>query len=200
MRNIAYLIFAVLLLDSCCIRHRTFAQSDRFDTHRPNFPVIECIPCGDQRNVNENFITAEALGPAGGIALGLELGHNFDHFRIYGAGSFSYWWMRRPDATFTGEIGILPLNPNFMIRPDIGIGYSDWIIQGKYDGAVPLHPSMSKVLVDKGSYQMWHVYGGLRIMVPFSNIDLGLRMYKMETLNPKGHQAWYPGFICAFRF
>jgi len=200
MRKILPLIFAVVIFDSCCIRNKTFPQSDRFDTHHPNFPVIECKECGDLKNSNEGFFTTEALGPSGGLSFGIELGHNYNNLRIYGSAGVSYWPFRPPTTTFSGQFGIVLFNPNFIIRPEIGIGYADWMINGKQDGLTQLHPSLPKALVGKGSYQSWQAYGGLRIKIPYSSIDLGLRVYKIETLKPTGYNSWYPGIICGFRF
>jgi hypothetical protein len=193
------ILFAIIVFGSCCIHHKTFAQSDRIDTHRPKFPVIECVPCGNLQNTNENFITTEAFGPSGSFAAGFEMGHNFANLRIYGAAGISYWPFRPPNVTLTGQFGIVGFNPNFPIHPEIGIGYSEWAISKNYDGSVPLHPSIKNVLVGKGNYQMWHAYAGLSIKVPYSNIDLSLRIYKMETLKPQGHDSWYPGIVCGFR-
>ncbi len=200
MKKILPFLLAILMQQSCCIVHKTFSQSDRIDTQRPKTPIIECIPCYGLRNVNENFTYVEALGTSGSYSAGIELGHNFNNIRMYGAASASYWPWQAPNATFTAQFGLVGLNPNFIIRPEFGISLSEWIISGNPDQKIPLHPAMKKVMVEKGNYPSWAPYGGIRLAFPESSLNISLRIYRLNTLKPKDYSAWYPGIVFGCRF
>ena len=194
------LFFVAIFFHSCCIHHKTFAQSDRFDTHRPTFPVVECIPCAGLHNVHEHFSWVEILGPSGAYSAGLELGHNYDHLRIYSSSGISYWPNRSPNFTLTQQVGMVALNPDFKLRPEFGAGLSNWWVAGNKDSEYQLHPSMKNMKVQPGTYSLWEIYGGLRIAVPYSSVNLSLRIYYLETFKNKNYNSFYPGITCGFRF
>jgi hypothetical protein len=198
--KLCWIFFAAFIFQSCCIRHKTFAQSDRFDTHRPNFPVIECIPCAGLHNVHEHFSWIEVMGPSGSYTAGLELGHNFDHLRMYGSAGISYWPYRAPQVTLTGQLGIVAMNPDNKLRPELGAGISDWWVNGDKENLYRLHPSMKSAMVNPGNYSCWQVYAGARIAIPFSSVNLSLRIYRLETFKSPNYTSWYPGIVCGFRF
>ncbi|HEU4718891.1 MAG TPA: hypothetical protein VFU15_13700 [Bacteroidia bacterium] len=200
MKRIFLLAMLSAAFGSCCIYRPSIAQSDRIDTHRPPFPIVDCVPCHDLRNRSENFSWMEVMGPSGSFAAGMEAGRNFSYLRLYGAAGISGWAWRGPNASFLANAGIAIGNPNFFVRPDIGAGFSEWWLKDPRGKTVQLHPALKTSVEKGGYYPAWNVYGGLRFAFPFSSVNLSLRLYRVSTFGNTSASAWYPGIACGFRF
>lgn len=196
MKKLVLLFLPAVCAVSCCILPRSYAQSDRFDTHKTPF---ECIPCKGLTNKPEHFVWVEGYGTSGNASVGMELGYNFNHLRLYGSGGFSWWPSPVRKTTVNGEFGIVGLSPDKYIRPEAGIGLGEWFINEE-DHPGKLHPAHGFPIAEKGQYPFWNAYAGMRMAIPYSNISLSLRMYRLNAFGTVNHSAFAPGLVCGFRF
>jgi hypothetical protein len=188
------LLLAIVLLQSCCIRRPTHAQSDRFDTHHPRTPIIECIPCATVKNSATTTLWTEAWGVSNQWMVGIEPGYNFNHVRLF-ADAGTHWW---PSGNMTWahreQVGIALFNPDLFIRPEFGAG----LHQRYYRSEVRMQTSSGEQFVRTPTDFYWQGFGGLRCNVPYSNIEISARVYRLQNLNTAAHD-WNFGIQLAFR-
>lgn len=194
VRNIVLLLVFSLAFTSCCYRRPTSAQSDRWDTHHPQVPVIECIPCGDLRNKPENFIWTEARGTSNRWMVGGEYGFNFDNFRLF-ADAGTRWW---PNGNLTWahrqQIGFVPFNPNNKIHPEIGID----LHQRYFRSYTTMVTPTGDQLIRNSPEYYWQTFAGIRFAIPYSNVVLGTRVYRLQDFSTKAAD-WNFGIQLSFR-
>lgn len=197
MKKLFFFFAALLLLNSCCIRFRGYAQSDRFDTHRTG--ILDCVPCSQLVNKPEHHLWIEGYGVSGNASAGMELGYNFNQLRLYGSAGFSWWPSPVPKTTISGQIGMVGFSPNQIFRPEAGMGLGEWFLTNP-DKSGKLHPAAGFPIAEKGNYPFWNAYAGLRITVPYSNISLSMRIYRLSAFGKVNHTSFVPGLTCGFRF
>jgi hypothetical protein len=188
------------LLNSCCLHRRTYAQSDRTDSHKPSWSPVECIPYNGLKNKPENFAWLETGGTSGAVSGGLEFGYNFNSLRLYAAVGAGWWPSPVPQTTVSGNAGIILLSPDYWLRPELGCGFTEWMLRSEQDQAGKLQPAKAFPHLPPGNYNAWQAYSGIRIAVPESSVNLGLRIYRLQSIRPGNYSGFYPGLQFGFRF
>lgn len=194
MKKIIAFALIVITVQSCCIRRKTNAQSDRFDTHNPFLPIVECIECGNLQNRAETMVWTEAYGATNKWMIGIESGYNLKNIRLF-ADAGTHWW---PGGTMSWahreQIGIVLFNPNWLVRPEFGAG-----LQQRYyrSGTIVSTPNGDQ-FVRKPHDLLWQSFGGLRVNVPATNMILSLRAYRIRAFQSPGTD-WNVGIQLGFR-
>lgn len=194
VRNVILLLIISTAFTACCYRRPTSAQSDRFETRHPRVPVIECISCGDLKNKPENLLWTEARGTSNRWMLGGEFGFNFDNLRLF-ADAGTRWWPNG-DLTWANrqQIGFVPFNPNWKLHPEIGIG----LHQRFFRSNTIIVTTMGDQLSRKSPEYYWQTFAGLRYAIPYSNVILGPRVYRLQEFTTN-RVDWNFGIQLSFR-
>lgn len=195
MRQFLFILLFCGMITSCCIRRQTYAQSDRFDTHNPFLPIVECIPCGNLQNTSETSIWTEAYGAIGKWMIGVESGYNFNHFRLFGDAGVHWWPSGKMSWAYREQVGMALLNPNKIFRPEIGIGLQQRYFRG---GNTITTPS-GDIFQPYAPSMMHQAFMGIRVNIPASNMILSLRTYRIQEFR-SSKVDWNIGIQLGFRF
>jgi hypothetical protein len=199
-KHVFLLPFYVFVFQSCCVVYPSSAQHDVYDTHKPTIALVECIGCGDNRNTSEHFIRTEFAGLSGNYLFGIEPNFNFNRMSINAFAGVGYWPWPAKKTAFAFQFGFIAVDPNNRIRPEIGFGYNGLLVRGPENAPIPIHPAKQAPLYSSGNFNGWHGYAGVRIDVPQSNMNISLRIYRLQFYKPASFSAFYPGIQLGFRF
>lgn len=188
------LAFILLTISSCCIRRPTHAQSDRLDTHNPFLPIIECIPCSTMKNSPQTSLWTEAWGTSGKWMIGFESGYNFSHVSVF-ADAGTHWW---PGTSMSWahreQVGIALLDPDAFLRPEMGIG----LHQRYYRSGSIINTPTGDQFIRKQPDFFWHSFAGIRINIPYSNLTLSMRTFRLQEFEDL-KADWNFGIQLSFR-
>lgn len=194
--NKTFISIAVIIVtaSSCCIRRPTHAQSDRLDTHNPFLPIVECIPCSTLKNSPEMVLWSEGWGTSGKWMTGIEPGYNFSHLTLF-SDVGTHWW---PGGSMSWahreQVGAVFFDTDWMIRPEIGIG----LHQRYYRSGLIMNTPTGEQFIRRQPDFFWQSFAGIRVNIPYSNIVLCLRTFRMQQFDEQ-KADWNFGIQLGFR-
>lgn len=183
------------LCQSCCFVRPTSAQSDRFDTHNPRTPIVECIPCSTLRNQPELNLWTEAWGTNNKFMIGVEPGYNANYFRVFADAGTYMWPSGNLKFSHREQIGLVILDPDLSARPEIGVG----LHQRYYRSDGNITTPAANAILEKQPDLFWQTFAGIRFNIPYSNMVVSTRVYRLENFDGSGHD-WNFGLQFACRF
>ena len=181
--------------ESCCFVRPTSAQSDRLETRNPFVPVVECVPCSTFRNKPEFNLWTEAWGTNNKFMIGIEPGYNANYFRVFADAGTYIWPSGNLKFAHREQMGFVLLDPDLFARPEIGFGLS----QRYYRNGVNVITSTGNTFVEAAPDFYWQGFMGIRFNVPYSNMVICTRTYRLENFDGSGHD-WNFGLQFACRF
>jgi hypothetical protein len=194
VRIFVFSLVIAALCQSCCFVRPTSAQSDRFDTHNPRTPIVECIPCSTLRNQPELNLWMESWGTNGKVMFGIEPGYNANHFRVFADAGTYGWFSGSMKWSHREQVGVAIFDPDLFARPELGVGlHQRYYRSGEYQTT-----PTGQVFVNTPADFYWQTFAGIRFNIPFSNMVVSTRAYRLENFDGSGHD-WNFGLQFACR-
>jgi hypothetical protein len=194
VRIVIFSLAIAAIAQSCCFVRPTSAQSDRLETRNPFVPVVECVPCYTMRNQPEVNLWTEAWGTNNKFMIGIEPGYNANYFRVFADAGTYMWPSGNLKFSHREQIGLAILDPDLFARPEIGIG----LHQRYYRSEGNITTPTGIVSMEKQPDLFWQSFFGIRFNIPYSNMVVSTRMYRLENFNGTGHD-WNFGLQFACR-
>jgi hypothetical protein len=109
--------------------------------------------------------------------IGIEPGYNANNLRIYADAGTYLWPSGNMKFSHREQLGIVLLNPDFTLRPEIGVG----LHQRFYRNGMYLTTTSGQVFQPEAPDYFWNCFAGLRINIPYSNMVVSTKVYRLQN-------------------